>query len=111
MRWFAQLIEPGKAAIDPSDVSVDLRGSEGFASAILGSGLAADQRWNDLDGQGMRHIQRGVVNRMPNRFRKDRIVLRKDRQIAAQRQFGQHRLDQDAGGAIALDDGNQALDG
>ena len=41
MRWFAQLIEPGKAAIDPGDVSVDLRGSEGFASAILGSGLAA----------------------------------------------------------------------
>jgi hypothetical protein len=41
MRWFADLIEPGKAAIDPADVSVDLRGNEGFASAILGSGLAA----------------------------------------------------------------------
>ena len=41
MRWFANLLEPGKAAVDPSEVSVDLRGNEGFASAILGSGLAA----------------------------------------------------------------------
>lgn len=41
MGWFANLIEPGKAAIDPSDVSVDLRSNEGFASSILGSALAA----------------------------------------------------------------------
>ncbi len=41
MGWFANLIEPGKAAIDPGDVSVDLRSNEGFASSILGSALAA----------------------------------------------------------------------
>lgn len=41
MRRFAELIEPGKAALDPSEVSEDLRGNEGFASAILGSALAA----------------------------------------------------------------------
>jgi hypothetical protein len=38
---FAQLIEPGRAAVNPSDVSVDLRSNEGFASAVLGSALAA----------------------------------------------------------------------
>lgn len=38
---FAQLIEPGRAAVDPAEVSVDLRRNEGFASAVLGSGLCA----------------------------------------------------------------------
>jgi len=41
LRRFAELLEPGRAAIDPSEVSEDLRGNEGFASAILGSGLSA----------------------------------------------------------------------
>lgn len=38
---FAQLIEPGRVAVAPADVSVDLRSNEGFASAVLGSALAA----------------------------------------------------------------------
>ncbi len=41
MGWFANLIEPGKVAIDPSEVSVDLRSNEGFASSILGTALAS----------------------------------------------------------------------
>lgn len=41
MTAFARLIEPGKAAIDPADVSVDLRSNEGFASAVLGSALVS----------------------------------------------------------------------
>ncbi len=41
MTWFAALIEPGKVAVDPSEVSVDLRSNEGFASAILGTALTA----------------------------------------------------------------------
>ncbi|MFO0962464.1 MAG: hypothetical protein U0625_06095 [Phycisphaerales bacterium] len=36
---FAGLIEPGKAAVSPADVSIDLRSNEGFASAILGMAL------------------------------------------------------------------------
>jgi hypothetical protein len=37
---FAGLIEPGKATIAPGEVSLDLRGNEPFASAILGSALS-----------------------------------------------------------------------
>ena len=40
VEWFAAVIEPGRPTVDPSEVSVDLRGTEGFASAILGMGLA-----------------------------------------------------------------------
>ncbi len=38
---FARLIEPGQAAVNPSEVSVDLRSNEGFASAVLGSALVS----------------------------------------------------------------------
>jgi hypothetical protein len=39
--WFAALIEPGRPSIDPKEVSVDLRGNEGFASSILGMALSS----------------------------------------------------------------------
>ena len=41
VEWFAALIEPGRPTVDPAEVSVDLRGNEGFASAILGMGLSS----------------------------------------------------------------------
>ena len=41
VEWFAALIEPGRPTVDPAEVSVDLRGNEGFASAILGMALAS----------------------------------------------------------------------
>lgn len=41
LAMFSKLIEPGKAAVDPSEVSLDLRRNEGFASAVLGSALTA----------------------------------------------------------------------
>ena len=41
MDWFAALIEPGRPSIDPKEVSVDLRGNEGFASSILGMALSS----------------------------------------------------------------------
>ena len=41
LAWFAALIEPGRVAVTPEEVSVDLRGNEGFASALLGMGQVA----------------------------------------------------------------------
>ncbi len=41
LAWFAALIEPGRVAVTPEEVSVDLRSNEGFASALLGMGQVA----------------------------------------------------------------------
>jgi hypothetical protein len=56
VRAFASLLDPDRPVTDPGEVSEDLRGSESFASAILGMGLSnalldegpAAERWLSL---------------------------------------------------------------
>ena len=73
--------------------------------------LATDQGGDDFDPQAVGDIQRGVVDRGGDGFGEGRVVLGLDRQHAQACQFGENRGGEDAGRAIALDDGDQAVGG